>query len=96
MISYKFHQAREIVLALADKELLGKKFSEGEKILTVNNFFRGEIVEEEEIKDLVKKATIINAVGDRVTKAIIDAGLANKSAIKTVENIPHIQTIIMD
>lgn len=95
MISYRLHRAKEVVLAMADLELLGKTFREGNSILEVTSFFKEKEASPEEIKEIIKKATIINAVGKKATKTVVDAGLADSSHLKRVKGIPHVQVIFM-
>lgn len=95
VISYRLHRAKEVVLAMADLELLGKTFKEGDSILEVSSFFKENKAKPEEIGEIIKKATIINAVGKQSTKAVIKAGLASDSNLKHVKGIPHIQVIFM-
>ena len=89
-----YRRRGEMVLALADEELMGKRFEEGELVLEVGKFYMGEKIEEEKAEELVKKATIINAVGERAVKAVIRAGMAREEHVRKIAGIPHIQVVL--
>jgi hypothetical protein len=90
----RVYRRKEIVLALADKELMGEEFREGDFILAVNSFFQGELVNEEEVEALLKQATVVNAVGERAVAAVIKAGLSKERFVKTVAGVPHVQAVL--
>jgi len=89
-----YRRGKEVVLALADEELMGREFEEGEFVLRVDSFYRGELVDEEEAALLCRGATIINAVGERAVKTVINAGLATEGAVRKVAGVPHVQVIL--
>ncbi len=78
----------EIVVAICDEELLGKKFG---NFKISEHFFKGELVEIETAIKSLENATIANLVGrDIVTKAI-EEGIVKKEEIKEINGIPHAQ-----
>ncbi len=85
----------DLILAICDENLLGKRFEEGEFVLEINNFWKGELVGEEKAKELAKKATIINAVGENAVKLVFELGLAEKGMEKKVKGIPHVQIALL-
>ncbi len=67
----KYRDSYGNVLVLCDKDLYGKKFEEGDLILDINDFFKGEEKEnisEEEIND----SYFIYAVGEESIKILKD------------------------
>ena len=88
----KIHKAYREVVALCDKELIGKTFEEGKTHLEVNNFYNGESVDESKaIETLIDKQAndaCFNIVGKRSCNAAIKAGIINKEAIKTIQEVP--------
>ena len=88
-----YRRGKDTVLALADEELMGKSFEEGEFVLKVGKFYKGKLIDEKEAMELCKEATIINAVGERAVKVVLKAGLASERSIKRISNIPHIQVV---
>jgi len=90
----KYVRAGDVVLAVADEELMGREFEENELVLRVGSFYRGELVREEQVKSILRDATIINAVGERAVQALIEAGLAVPGAEKRVQGVPHLQVVL--
>lgn len=85
----------EFIVALCDKELVGKKLREGELNLHVNpRFYKGELVDEGAIDEAFKSATIANIVGKRAINLAIDKGLILKDNVITIDGIPHAQMIL--
>lgn len=82
------------MVALADDDLLGKKFEENGVCLEINEFYQGKKVEkkEEAIKKL-KKAFVANIVGQNSVDIGIKAGIIKKENILYIEKIPHAQSV---
>jgi hypothetical protein len=80
------------VVAIADKELIGKKFEEGKMQLDVKeNFYKGEEKSEEEIVQYLRNMKLedatFNIIGDR------SVSLALKQGIISEENVGEVQGI---
>ena len=95
MVSLNFRKIGDkTLLAACDKELLGKKFSEGELSLQVKeDFYKGEIVELETFAEKLKQANIVNLVGDQVVNKAIELGLVDSDSIIKIKNTPHVQIV---
>ena len=93
----KIHtNAGRLIIAICDKDILGKTFSEGDKQLDLSsNFYKGEEVGEEKLKEMIKKASVINAVGKKSIDFLEKEGLINEDNIFIVENIPHAQYVLI-
>lgn len=83
------------VVAICDKELLGKYFEEDNMCIDVKeSFFKGEQLSEEELIQKIKILSLndatFNIVGKKSVNAAIKIGLANKNCIRTIQNIPII------
>lgn len=90
----KIHKAYRDVIAICDKELLGKQFEEKEKTLNIReSFYKGEEKSQEEIielmKDLVKEDATFNIVGEKSVACALKAGIIKKQGIKKVSGIPY-------
>lgn len=82
----------EILLAACDDDILGKTFCEGELQLVVSqSFYGGEKITKENFILQIKKATIINLVGEVVIKIALDLGLIAREGIIEIDGIPHAQ-----
>ena len=79
-----------IVVAVCDKELLGKKFSEGEIVLDINkDFFGGFLADIDEALHYLENAFTAMLVGDNIIKEAIKAGLIHPDAVLRVSGIPY-------
>ena len=93
----KIHKAAtdKKVVALCDKNLLGKKFEEKKLQLDLSSdFYKGEEKTEKEIIDILRSAYIINMVGKNSVNFGLKQGLISKDNIIYVKKIPHAQAIL--
>lgn len=83
----------EVVVAICDSKLFGRKFEEGDLKLEVNkSFYEGEEASVEKCLNALKDATIANMVGSIVEHAI-EAGYVNSENVLKIEDIPHAQMV---
>lgn len=92
----KTHEAYgKIVLAICDDELLGKIFEEKDLILDMSSrFFAGQKVDDIELMNFIKKAHIINAVGEKCIRILIENNIITKKDVKRINNIPNVQILL--
>ncbi len=81
------------VVAICDKELLGKKFEEEKFQLDVKeSFFRGDEMSEEEaieiMKDMAKEDATFNIIGEQAVNTALKAGIISKEGIREIQGIP--------
>lgn len=87
---------REIIIALCDKELVGKVLKEGDIELWVNpRFYKGEEISESMAMGVIGSATIANMVGEKAVGVGIKAGLVDKNNVITISGVPHAQMVRM-
>ncbi|MEM4335893.1 MAG: DUF424 family protein [Candidatus Anstonellales archaeon] len=82
------------VVAVCDKELIGKVYEEGDAILdlkTYKNFYMGKLVSEEEAIKHLAEFNSANIVGKKSVSLALGLKLCEKSEVKTIAGIPHIQ-----
>tara|TARA_Y100000310_G_C20381425_1_gene668309 strand:+ start:131 stop:424 length:294 start_codon:yes stop_codon:yes gene_type:complete len=86
----KVHTADgRVVISIADDELIGKEFEEGEKYLKVSEYFyNGDVLEEKEILKLFENANSANIIGKDSVKFAIKHKIVDKDNILKVENVP--------
>jgi len=87
----KVHKAYRDVIALCDKELLGKRFEEGKMQLELkDSFYSGEEIDENKAIDVLmeNQEACFNIVGKKACNAALKAGVIEKESIKTVQSIP--------
>lgn len=93
---WKFEDRGEVMVALCDPPLLGKTFREGRLKLEVKQeFYEGELMSVDEAVEVIKKATVVNFVGDLAIECGLKAGLLHEESIIRISGVPHAQFILM-
>jgi hypothetical protein len=92
---FKIHQSYRAVVALCDKDIIGKRFEEGNMQLDLReNFYKGEHVTHEEavrrIRFYIKEDATFNIVGTKSVKAAIAAGITSEEHVGRVSGIPFV------
>ena len=86
----------EVLIAVCDCEILGKKFSEGRLRMHVSpDFFGDERVSFSEVENALESATIANLVGCRCVEHAIRLGFVKKENILTIEGVLYAQMVRM-
>ncbi|MEM4272264.1 MAG: DUF424 family protein [Candidatus Bilamarchaeaceae archaeon] len=82
------------VVAVCDKELLGKVFEEKGKVLDLQKyayFYKGDIAGVGEVTEALSDFSSANLVGKKAVGLALVLGLAEKSEVKEIASIPHLQ-----
>jgi hypothetical protein len=83
-----------LLVAICDKELVGKSFEEGGLFLSISEgFYKGEVATESDVVRSLKHATIANLVGKRAIKCALDNHFIEEVNIIFVEGVPHAQMV---
>lgn len=95
----KIIESCRIVVAICDKELVGKRFEEGNKQLDVKeSFYAGEIKNVDEVKEIienyVKEDATFNLVGENITNLALEMGLIHEDSIGKIQNIPYAMVLL--
>ena len=78
------------IIALCDKNLIGKSFCEKDLTLNITErFYKGKLTDEKEILRILKDAKNINIVGKDAIKLALKSEIIDKSNIIKIKNIPH-------
>ena len=89
------HPDGRVVLAVCDKELLGKKIEEGEKQLDItSSFYQGKELDPLLIGDMIRNANSFNLVGEKSVKLGIEEGIIDEGQIRFIAGIPYAQGIV--
>ena len=91
-----FDQSGEKLLAVCDDDILDKTFSSEDIEITVSDFYRGRKCSKEEIVKIAKKATIINAVGNKIVNLLIENNMVNKPAVLKIGGVMHAQVVALE
>ena len=92
MIAKKHEIEMRVLLAVCDKEHLGKTYEEGEISFTASTrFYGGEDVTESELLELFKEADSMNLFGNKCVDIAIKQGLVGEKGIIKIKGIKHAQ-----
>lgn len=89
----KIHNSCRTVVAICDKDLLGKKISsENKQIDLTTTFFNGEEKTEREVREIIedmrREDATFNIVGPKSCKIALEQGLIDSSCILQISGIP--------
>jgi hypothetical protein len=84
------------IIAVCDKELLGKLFEENGKQLDLRgDFYKGEEKDIQEIGDLIRNADGVNLVGKEAVELGLQEGVIEKEHVMTIKGVPHAQAVLI-
>ena len=85
----------EIILAVCDKELIGKCVEEEDKQLDLTTeFYAGEELSDIETGDLIRNSYLVNLVGQKSIGLGLKEELIQKENVKTIAGIPYAQFFV--
>jgi hypothetical protein len=94
MYMKQYETDRHLIVAVCDKEIIGKKFQEGEFTLKLEpSFYKGQDVSESEVKEAISCATIANIAGEKAIACAVECGCVDPDTVIFIEGIPHAQMI---
>jgi len=95
MFSYKvFKQDDDILLAISDSNIVGKTLQEKDiKIKVSEDFYSEKSCDDNEATILIKRATIVNAIGKNIINLMIKGKFIEKENILKINGVPHAQII---
>ena len=93
MFSAKVHKTGgQVLVACCDAEILGRTLKSGELEIRISeSFYGGQKVDEKSLMDLMKEATTVNLMGDKVVSLALSEGIIDESGIMDVCGIKHAQ-----
>lgn len=84
------------LVAIADKELIGKRFIEGKLQLDLTGeFYNGREMGGGEIEAVVEGAYMLNIIGKKSIVFCEKKGFVDKERVVVIAGIPHAQVLIM-
>ena len=94
MYMKKYDTEGKLIVAVCDKNIIGKKFREGELVLKLDEcFYKGDKVCEGEVKEALSCATIANIAGEKSIACAVECGCIDPETIIFIEGIPHAQMV---
>lgn len=81
-----------LIVAICDEELIGKTLTQGNIVVKISeNFYKGEVVSEEEIIESLKGATSANLFGEKSIECAIRGGCVDPACVIRIDGVPHAQ-----
>jgi len=94
MFMKKYETDGHFIVAVCDKDILGKKYREGALCLKLDEgFYKGEEACENEVKEALERATIANIAGVRSIACAVGCGVIDPESVIFIEGIPHAQMV---
>lgn len=82
------------MVAACDEDVLGKTYNEGKMVIEVTEEFYGRDLKViQELKKLLKEASIINLTGEKAVACGIEEGLIDPDTVIRIQGIPHAQMV---
>jgi hypothetical protein len=92
-----FNTGHDKMLAVCDKSLVGKNFNEGDLQIHVSEeFYSEEECGEDEVIRILKSSTIVNAVGEKIIRLMVENGLIKEGYVIHIDGVPHAQIIAVE
>jgi len=83
----------EIVVTLCDDELIGRTL--GDSFFVNPRFYKGRRCSKKRALENVRKASIVNAVGNECVQFLIDEGIVGKGEVVRVGGVLHAQVFVL-
>jgi len=92
LIAKKHEIEYKTILAVCDKEHIGKTFEDGPICFTASTkFYSGENITEEQLEKMLQEADSINLFGNKCVDIAIKKGFASEKSVKIIAGIKHTQ-----
>jgi len=80
----------KVILAVCDKEHVGKKFEDKEiSFTTSEKFYKGKEITPEELIELLKESDSANLFGDKCVLIAVKEGFLSEQSVKKIAGISH-------
>lgn len=87
---------REVLIAVCDCDLMGKKFVEGHlHVEILSDFFGEEKATAQNVEQALARATMANLVGELAVSHAIRLGYVARENVLTINGVPCAQMVLM-
>ncbi|HEX7576316.1 MAG TPA: DUF424 family protein [Candidatus Methanoperedens sp.] len=94
MFMKKYDTDGKVIVAVCDKDIIGKKFKEGNLVLKLEeSFYKGCEACEDEIKEALACASIANIAGERSIACAVSCECIDPDTVIYIDGIPHAQMV---
>jgi hypothetical protein len=92
MIAKKHECEYKVILAVCDKEHLGKTFEDGNVYFTASEkFYKGKEITEKELEEMLEEADSANLFGNKCVTIAEKKGIISEKSVKKINGIKHAQ-----
>ncbi|MBU1120789.1 DUF424 family protein, partial [Candidatus Micrarchaeota archaeon] len=93
ILYHKIHSiSGQTILAVCDKELVGKSLKEkGVNFFVSPSFYKGELIGEEGLKKLLRESDSANLIGEKAVGIALREGIVLEEDVIRIKNVPHVQ-----
>ena len=86
---------RGLLLAVTDKAVFGKVFTQGNVQLDLaKSFYQGVEMEKEEVQKLLAEARYVHLTGKEAVQLGVELGLVDERSILYVQKVPHAEGVM--
>jgi len=94
MFMKRYNTENHIIVAVCDKNIIGRVFREGEFVLKIEEYFyKGKETDKDEVQEALSNATIANIAGEKAVACAVECGCIDPETIIFIEGIPHAQMV---
>ncbi len=95
MYVYRVHRVgKDVVVAIADRELIGKKWKYKDiEIRVEKKFYGNEEVDDAAAIKLIRNATIVNAIGNNIVNLLVHENIVPENCVLDLNGVKHVQII---
>ena len=87
-----YKSGTEVIVAVCDKDILGKTLKEGDVTVEVSEeFYKGDVASEEQVIAALAGATSANLFGKRTIECAIECGALEPECVMIIDSVPHAQ-----
>lgn len=89
----KIYETEEsVLLAVCDRDLIGKTYRDsGMRLEVTEEFYKGELVDAAKVQTALLEATTANIVGEQSVAAAISCGAIDPECVIVISGVPHAQ-----
>ena len=84
------------MLAVSDKELIGKVLKQDDLEFKVSEYFyKGEEIDETGLRELLKEAGNINLIGNKAVSIALEEKLGSAEQVIEIQGVKHLQILMI-
>ena len=89
----KIHKSGSgIIVAVCDKDVLGKKLKHGNvNVVISEGFYKGDIASQEQVIEALANAKTANLFGERAVACAIKCGAVDPECVVVIDGVKHAQ-----